>query len=101
VAQRTLRLSEAITHLPEKTGLKPASIKMRFTSSRLSPWISMQPPFKIPPTPQALRHSLHLRVDLAKLTHIPRHASPAQKKSGPTDYPSENPLTFGQISRTA
>ena len=40
---------------PAKTGLKPASIRMSFTSSRLSPWISMQPSFNVPPTPQALR----------------------------------------------
>jgi len=35
----------------EKTGLKPASVRMRFISSRLSPWISMHPFFTVPPTP--------------------------------------------------
>src|SRR5439155_20805949 len=38
---------------PANTGRKFASVRMRATSSRLSPWISIWPSFTVPPAPQA------------------------------------------------
>ena len=51
-----------LTHPPAKTGLQPASVRMRFISSRLSPWISIQPSFTVLPKSQlcALRDNSFL-----------------------------------------
>ena len=38
---------------PANTGQNPASVRMRATSGRLSPWISIRPSFTVPPVPQA------------------------------------------------
>src|SRR2546423_4833728 len=40
-------------HPPAKTGRNPASSRIRATSARLSPWISMRPSLTVPPVPQA------------------------------------------------